>query len=344
MQAGWCTGGQAVDAVDAPQLLDVRLKALRPLRNGALSLPAWRLPSSATTTAAPPPIGLHPCLLPRRRRGGGAEAQLRGFFWASAPSCEFVMVTSQGMLLFTLQQPGGQGLTLQSTLALPGLQWFSYNHPTRIAMAACGSTGARLQAVQFTREGVVRLRLLDLNPPWGSPPKPVPPQPAAAVAPAPGQQLASGHSGSLTFPPAGQPPPQPPLLVPPAAVSVVRLCGRVYIAYHDRGRRVLQVGGYRCGGSSLKLLEAGLGLLVGRCGCCCVNPPWVTHTQDPTPGSSLGGASIPGGPAGVQRPRASGTVKWAPPGATRAGTLRAPLLGPVYCLAWAQGAVKEHSS
>eukprot|EP00887_Chlorella_sp_A99_P004606 scaffold4.g4606.t1 len=198
----------------------------------------------------------------RRRRGAGAgdAAALRGFFWASAPGCEFVMVTSQGLLLFTPQQPGGQGLKLQSSAALPGLQWYLYHHPTRLALAACGSTAMRLHGFQFSKQGVVRLRMLDLTPPWGSPTKQLlasafpaarwpgkafaggagtpgagPPPPPRLELPAP---LAGGEEGgTLTFSPSSQ----APAALAAACVWVVRLCGRVFVARHDRPRRLLQL-------------------------------------------------------------------------------------------------------
>ena len=71
---------------------------------------------------------------------------------------------------------------------------------------------------------MLRLPLLDLTPPWGSPLKPA----AAAAATA----------GLESFGAAREP---APLLVGPDRVWVARLYGRVYCCHHDRARGALRL-------------------------------------------------------------------------------------------------------
>lgn len=135
------------------------------------------------------------------------DAELLGFFWTDCPGADFAMVTSQGLELFALK-PQGLRATAVQRLASP--QWFLWSHSCRVLVTGCGSTGAKLQSFQFTLRGLIRLPLLDLTPPWGSPTK-------AASSTAPW------------------------LLVSPAQVWVLLLYQRVFIAHQDAGMGVLRL-------------------------------------------------------------------------------------------------------
>ena len=138
------------------------------------------------------------------------ESELRGFFWTDTPDAEFVLVTSLGLEFFS-PTPGVQGLRPTAFQRLATVQWFLWSHSTRILICGCGSSGAKLQTFQFSRSGLIRLPLLDLTPPWGSPVK----APASHAAPW--------------------------LLVTPAQVWVLLLYRRVFIAYYEQAGSTLKL-------------------------------------------------------------------------------------------------------
>lgn len=129
---------------------------------------------------------------------------------------------------------------------------------------------ARLQAIQFSKAGTLKLPLLDLTPPWGSP---IRPAVAAAVSAA-----LDGFSAVRE---------QPARLVGPDTCWVAVLYGRVFCCHHDRAAGLLRLhrlfrcgrgwGGARCacwGGPRVTCLHGrpantassrGLALNSGRC-------------------------------------------------------------------------------
>ncbi|PRW59246.1 colon cancer-associated Mic1 [Chlorella sorokiniana] len=149
-----------------------------------------------------------------------AEVQLLGFFWTAS---QLVMVTGAGLELHSVH-PSRQALRLDATLPLQGVQWYVYSPQTQMVVLGSGSNGAKLQAIQFSRTGVLRLPLLDLTPPWGSP---IRPGVAAAISTA-----LDGFSAARD---------QPPRLVGPDTCWVVVLYGRVFCCHHDRRAAVLRL-------------------------------------------------------------------------------------------------------
>jgi len=149
---------------------------------------------------------------------------LHGFFWTDAPDAEFVVVTSMGLELYS-PKVGSQGLKYTAFHRLSAVQWFIWSHSTRILVAGCGSSGAKLQAFQFSRNdhsgGVVRLSMLDLTPPWGSPMK----------SPSKSTKNQTHHAVSAS----------PWLLVSPTRIWVLLLYRRVFIAYHDVSSNTLKL-------------------------------------------------------------------------------------------------------
>ncbi|KAL4859773.1 Arabinosyltransferase RRA3 [Chlorella vulgaris] len=130
----------------------------------------------------------------------GCDPRLLGFFWTAA---HFVMVTAGG---------------------LEGVQWYRYSPETHMVVLGFGSSGAKLQAIQFSKAGTLKLPLLDLTPPWGSPIRPVQ---AAAVSAA-----LEGFSAARS---------QPARLVGPDTCWVLVLYGRVFCAHHDRNVGLLRL-------------------------------------------------------------------------------------------------------
>jgi hypothetical protein len=149
---------------------------------------------------------------------------LHGFFWTDVPDAEFVVVTSMGLELYT-PKVGSQGLKYTGFHRLSTVQWFIWSNSTRILIAGCGSSGAKLQAFQFSRNhpsgGVFRLSMLDLTPPWGSPMK----SPTKST-------LHHGHHAVHAA---------PWLLVSPTQIWVLLLYRRVFIAYHDVSSNTLKL-------------------------------------------------------------------------------------------------------
>ncbi|KAL4523794.1 hypothetical protein Ndes2437A_g00367 [Nannochloris sp. 'desiccata'] len=153
-----------------------------------------------------------------------ASAVLHGFFWTDAPEAEFVLVTSMGLELYS-PKIGSQSLKYTAFQRLSAVQWFIWSHSTRILVAGCGSSGAKLQAFQFSRHhsgGVARLSMLDLTPPWGSPTK----IPSKSI-------LNQGHNAAVHA--------APWLLVSPTQIWVLLLYRRVFIAYHDLSSNTLKL-------------------------------------------------------------------------------------------------------
>ena len=81
-----------------------------------------------------------------------------------------------------------------------------------------------LQAIQFSKAGTLKLPLLDLTPPWGSP---IRPAMAATVSAA-----LDGFSAARE---------QPGRLVGPDTCWVTVLYGRVFCCHHDRGAGLLRL-------------------------------------------------------------------------------------------------------
>lgn len=106
---------------------------------------------------------------------------------------------------------------------------------TRAAAPPCpASCCPPAQAIQFSKAGTLKLPLLDLTPPWGSPIRPV--QAAAVSAALEGFSAARG---------------QPERLVAPDTCWVVVLYGRVFCAHHDRGAGLLRLYRmFRCGSAA----------------------------------------------------------------------------------------------
>ncbi|KAL4448111.1 hypothetical protein ABPG75_005330 [Micractinium tetrahymenae] len=152
------------------------------------------------------------------RRGG--DPQLLGFFWTAA---HFVMVTAAGLEVHSVL-PSLQGLRLESSVALQGVQWYTYSPETHMVVMGFGSSGAKLQAIQFSKAGTLKLPLLDLTPPWGSP---IRPAVAAAVSAA-----LDGFSATRE---------QPARLVGPDTCWVAVLYGRVFCCHHDRAAGLLRL-------------------------------------------------------------------------------------------------------
>jgi hypothetical protein len=151
-----------------------------------------------------------------------AGATVVGFFWTDAPDAEFVMVTSMGLELYS---PGSQGLKYTAFQRLTAVQWFLYSYSTRILVLGCSTSGAKVQAFQFSRyNGVMRLPMLDLTPPWGSPIKSFSNQTSPAAA-----SVSASSSSS------------PWLLVSQKQIWVVSLYRRVFIAYHDLSSNTLKL-------------------------------------------------------------------------------------------------------
>ena len=109
-------------------------------------------------------------------------------------------------------------------------RWWRYDHASGIALVGAGLGGGKVHAFQFSRAGVLRLPLLDLNPPWSSSPiKGRSPAAAAAAAASPGGRSGSGRSPTPS-------PAAAPLrsAIGAEVVWVVVLYRRVYCAFHDR--------------------------------------------------------------------------------------------------------------
>ncbi|EFN57382.1 hypothetical protein CHLNCDRAFT_142780 [Chlorella variabilis] len=160
----------------------------------------------------------------------GCDPRLLGFFWTAA---QFVMVTAGGLEIH-LVHPSLQGLRMDATVPLQGVQWYTYSPETHMVVLGFGSSGAKLQAIQFSKAGTLKLPLLDLTPPWGSPIRPV--QAAAVSAALEGFSAARG---------------QPERLVAPDTCWVVVLYGRVFCAHHDRGAGLLRLYRmFRCGSAA----------------------------------------------------------------------------------------------
>lgn len=84
--------------------------------------------------------------------------------------------------------------------------------------------GVAPQAIQFSKAGTLKLPLLDLTPPWGSP---IRPAVAAAVSAA-----LDGFSAARE---------QPARLVGPDTCWVAVLYGRVFCCHHDRAAGLLRL-------------------------------------------------------------------------------------------------------
>jgi hypothetical protein len=155
----------------------------------------------------------------------GAGVILHGFFWTDAVGAEFVLVTSMGLELYS-PTIGVQGLKYTAFQRLSSVQWFLWSHSTRILTAGCGHSGAKLQAFQFSRHsGVVRLPMLDLTPPWGSPMK------SSPIKKSQGSSTSQSNAVRAV----------PWLLVSPSQVWILLLYRRVFIAYHDLASSTLKL-------------------------------------------------------------------------------------------------------
>ncbi|GAB4823944.1 hypothetical protein N2152v2_010990 [Parachlorella kessleri] len=176
-------------------------------------------------------------------RHGQAVSLLRGFFWTASPRSLFVMVTNQGLEMYSLK-PGGQGLKMEGTQRLHDVRWYHYCHRSRLAVVGCGEAGTKLQAFQFTSAAAIKLPPLDL----ASPPAAIP----KASAPAGAAVVGSGAAGTAH----ARPPAVQGLLqlggrgrgrggskpsAGPDCVWVVTLYGRVYLCHLDKGARVLRL-------------------------------------------------------------------------------------------------------
>lgn len=143
---------------------------------------------------------------------------------AAVPSCRCVLSAGWdvGVRRHPGQAPAWRRRRLTLSLSLP-------SQPTH----RCPSLPLTLlQAIQFSRAGTLKLPLLDLTPPWGSP---IRPAVAAAVSAA-----LDGFSAARE---------QPVRLVGPDTCWVAVLYGRVFCCHHDRRAGVLRLYRmFRCGG------------------------------------------------------------------------------------------------
>lgn len=85
---------------------------------------------------------------------------LLGFFWPASVGVDFVLATSGGLELYTLQAGGGLRLVEERRRA--GVQWMKYTHETRLALLGCGPSGNKLFGFQFSGSGRVKLPKFEL--------------------------------------------------------------------------------------------------------------------------------------------------------------------------------------
>eukprot|EP01026_Neomeris_dumetosa_P060075 TRINITY_DN5640_c0_g1_i2.p1 TRINITY_DN5640_c0_g1~~TRINITY_DN5640_c0_g1_i2.p1 ORF type:complete len:650 (-),score=88.74 TRINITY_DN5640_c0_g1_i2:252-2201(-) len=92
------------------------------------------------------------------------NAQIIGFFWVFAPSCDLVLVTNSGLEQYKMGQD--QGLKYIVTRAALGgsVQWYKYTHETRLALVGVNvESRCRLSAYQFVSSEVVRIPPFELS-------------------------------------------------------------------------------------------------------------------------------------------------------------------------------------
>jgi hypothetical protein len=141
-------------------------------------------------------------------------------------------------------------------------------HRVSIALRACPPPPFPPQAIQFSKAGTLRLPLLDLTPPWGSPIRPL--QAAALSAALEGFGAARAA---------------PARLVGPDTCWVVVLYGRAFCAHHDRGAGLLRLYRmFRWAAGRAGVGGLGGGKQGGRTACCPRSRGVHQRTGTPTHG------------------------------------------------------------